>query len=73
MTDQRTYVMGYDDAKKEIKARLGLLRQFINERPEGRTFTTEDLGFILGLNTMEEVEVARRRDKEIIGEVKKSL
>jgi hypothetical protein len=57
----------------KVKSKIPFLRQMINERKEGWTFTTEDLGFMLGLNTMKEVEEARRREKEIMNEVKKHL
>ena len=63
--NEKWHKAGWDDATETIKSKIPFLRQMINERPEGRTFTTEDLGFMLGLNTMEEVEEARRREKAI--------
>ncbi len=71
--NEKWHKAGWDDAEYTIKSKLGFLRQMINERPEGRMSTTEDLGFMLGLNTMEEVAAARRRDGKIITEYKERI
>lgn len=49
---------------EELKAKIPFLRTWLNERPQNAPcLTNEDLGYWLGLNTAEEAQEARGRER----------
>ena len=60
--------------RNEIKSKIGFLRQYLNERPiDSPSLTNEDIGYWLGINTMEEVIKAKEEAERIRIELKKNI
>lgn len=61
MTEKEYYELGRADAEKIIDGRVGLLRQWLNEKPESRLVTNEDILYWLGLCSEEEMLETRKK------------
>jgi len=59
-TEKEYYALGRSDTEKIISGRVGQLRQWLNEKPESRVVTNEDILYWLGLCSEEEMVEARK-------------